>query len=57
MIRLKSFQFKPVFILPIKYYIVASDEGFDNKMESNSKLKRVRRGLVEENIRLRKQVR
>ena len=34
----------------------ASDEGFDNKMENNTKLKRVRRGLVEENIRLRKQV-
>merc|ERR1712242_115395 len=33
-----------------------SDEGFDNKMENNTKLKRVRRGLVEENIGLRKQM-
>ena len=38
------------------FFMIASDEGFDNKMENNTKLKRVRRGLVEENMRLRKQV-
>ena len=44
------------------FQILGSDEGYDNKMENGSgkwKMengKRLRRGLVEENARLRKEV-
>ena len=44
-------------LISFLYLLKGSDEGFDNKMENDNKSKRVRRSLLEENIRLRKEVR
>ena len=44
-------------LISFLYILIGSDEGFDNKMENDNKSKRVRRSLLEENIRLRKEVR